>query len=129
VDNVTAHCAAYDDDTPANTVLQLHVNVSLSRPKRCVAHLVVHRTGGSTSYETNDSARPTGDLWRRVLAVDRGHGCATTRRSSSPLRDCACCECITRHRLTHVSARAFQFAIRIDSIRFVMRIDLNRFVL
>ena len=26
------------------------------------------------------------------------------------------------------SSRAFQFAIRIDSIRFVMRIDSNRFV-
>jgi len=34
--------------------LQLHVNVSLSRPltARCVAHLVVHGTSGSTSYET-----------------------------------------------------------------------------
>jgi len=45
---------------------------------RGVAHLVVHGTSGSTSYET--IPRPTGDLWRR--AVDRGHGGATTRRPS-----------------------------------------------
>jgi len=32
----------------------------------------------------NDSTRPTGDLWRR--AVDRGHGCAITRRPSLATR-------------------------------------------
>jgi len=34
--------------------LQLHINVSFSRPltARGVAHLVVHGTTGSTSYET-----------------------------------------------------------------------------
>jgi len=46
-----------DDDTLANMALQLHINLSLNRPPdrtaaRGVAHLVVHGTSGSTSYET-----------------------------------------------------------------------------
>ena len=51
---------------------------------RGVAHLVVHGTSGSTSYETIPPGRPIGELWRR--AVDRGHGSATTRRPSPATR-------------------------------------------
>ena len=42
------------DVTPANTALQLHINVSLNRllAARRITHLVVHVTSGSTSYET-----------------------------------------------------------------------------
>ena len=46
--------ARLDDVTPANVALRRHINVSLNRPpdRRSVAHLVVHGTTGSTSYET-----------------------------------------------------------------------------
>ena len=48
---------------------------------RGVAHLVVHGTTGSTSYETIPPVRLESSGARR--AVDRGHGGATTRRLSS----------------------------------------------
>ena len=127
MDNVTAHCAAHDDDTPANTVLQLHVNVSLSRPKRCVAHLVVHRTGGSTSYETNDSPVPLETsggvclLSTVDMVVQRRDG---PRRRYATVRAVNASLGIASHTspLEHSNSR-------FELIRFVMRIDLNRFVL
>jgi len=53
--SVFGHLAGLDDDTPANMALQLRINVSLETDlltARGVAHLVVHGTSGSTSYET-----------------------------------------------------------------------------
>jgi len=47
---------------------------------RGVAHLVVHGTSGSTSYETIPPVR------LESSAVDREHGGATTRRPSPATR-------------------------------------------
>jgi len=52
--SVFGHVARLDDDTPANMVFQLHINVSLNRPpgrtwRRPPGR---HGTSGSTSYET-----------------------------------------------------------------------------
>ena len=80
------HVARLDDVTPANMALQLHVNVSLNRPRDRTWRRPPGRPRNSWLDQLrNDSTRPTvhGELWRR--AVDRGHG-ATTRRTSPATR-------------------------------------------
>ena len=77
--------ARLDDDTPANVALQLHINVSLSRPPDRTWRRPPGRPRNMWLDQLrNDSTRPTGELWRR--AVDRGHGGATTRRPSPATR-------------------------------------------
>ena len=51
---VFGHVSRLDDVTPANMALQLHINYHSTDllTARGVAHLVVHGTTGSTSYET-----------------------------------------------------------------------------
>jgi len=54
--SVFRHVARLDDVTPANMALRLHINVGVYHSTdlltaRSVAHLVVHGTSGSTSYE------------------------------------------------------------------------------
>ena len=79
--SVFGHVARLDDDTPANMALQLHVNVSLNRPRDRTWRRPPGRPRNKWLDELrNDSTRPTGYLWRR--AVDRGRGGATTRRPS-----------------------------------------------
>jgi len=83
--------ARLDDDTPANIALQLHVNVSLSRPPdRTWRRPPGHPRIKWLDQLRNDSTRPIGDLWRR--AVDRGHGganyyfaCAAVAVDSGPV--------------------------------------------
>jgi len=71
--------ARLDDVTPANMNLQLHINVGVYHSAdlltaRGVAHLVVHRTSGSTSYETIPHVdwRPDMELGHWVTA-SMGH--------------------------------------------------------
>ena len=79
--SVLGHVARLDDITPANMALQLHINVSLNRPPDRTWRRPPGRPRKSWLDQLrNDSTRPTGELWRR--AVDRGHGGATTRRTS-----------------------------------------------
>ena len=72
--------ARLDDVTPANMALQLHIYVSLETDlltARGVAHLVVHRTSGSTSYETIPHVRleTSGDVQSTVdMVVQRRDG-------------------------------------------------------
>ena len=60
--------------------LHLHINVSLNRPTDRmygVAHLVVHGTSGSTSYETIPHVRldsSGGVLWTVDMVVQRRDG-------------------------------------------------------
>jgi len=62
-----------DDDIPANMALQLHVNVSLNRPPDCMWSRPPGRPRNKWLHQLrNDSAHPTGDLWRD--AVNRGYG-------------------------------------------------------
>ena len=83
--SVFGNVARLDEDTPANIALQLHINVSLSRPPDRTWRRPPGRPGKKWLDQLrNDSTRPTGDLWRR--AVDRGHGGATTRRPSPATR-------------------------------------------
>jgi len=82
---VFGHVARLDDVTPANMVLQLHINVSLNRPPDRTWRRPPGRTRNKWLDQLrNDSTRPTGDLWRR--AVDRGHGGATTQQPSLDTR-------------------------------------------
>jgi len=79
------HVARLDDDTPANMALQLHTNVSLSRPPDRTWRRPHSRPRNKWLNQLrNDSTRLIGDLWRR--AVDRGHGGTTTRRPSPATR-------------------------------------------
>ena len=88
---VFGHVARLDDVTPANMALQLHINVSLNRPP----DRTWRRRPRNKWLDQlrSDSARPTGELWRR--AVDRGHGGATTRRPS-PATQVAVAEWLAR---------------------------------
>ena len=60
--------------------LQLHINVLLNRPPDRTWRRPPGRPRNKWLDQLrNDSARPTGDLWRR--AVDRGHGGGPRRLS------------------------------------------------
>ena len=83
--SVFGHVARLGDVTPANMALQLHINASLSRPPGRTWRRPPGRPQNKWLDQLrNDSTRPIGDLWRR--AVDRGHGGATTRRTSPATR-------------------------------------------
>ena len=83
--SVFVHVARFDDVTPANMALQLDIDISLNRPPDRTWRRPPGRPRNSWLDQLrNDSTRPTGELWRR--AVDRGHGGATTRRTSPATR-------------------------------------------
>jgi len=84
--SVFGHVALLDDDiVPANMAFQLHTNVSLNWPPGCTWRRLPGRPRNKWLDQLrNDSTRPIGDLWRR--AIDRGHGCTTTRRPSLATR-------------------------------------------
>ena len=76
---IWACVACFDDDTLANMAVQLHVNVSLNRPRDRTWRRPPGRPRNKWLNQLrNDSTRPIGELWRR--AVDRGHGDATKLR-------------------------------------------------
>ena len=83
--SVFGYVVRLDNYSQANMALQRHVNVSLNRPPDRTWRRPPGRPRNKWLNQLrNDSTRPIGDLWRRV--VDRGHDGATTRRPSLTTR-------------------------------------------